>query len=516
MKDDSGPGSNPDLYLQYGGRNSQNTREGQSCLAGPLHQEVRMSSERADKSNTESRDRTPSSVGLAAPEPVVRLVPFDPGLPRQARITDPDAQCDCACLIVEGGELPALRAPVSCFLELTPACHNHCPSCGNVFFTPDRSLAWGAPILSAKQWAQILEQLASSALRLKLTGGEPTLHPEFEAIVKRIASLDIPFTVFTNGRWPSPEGLVTLLARIPRFEGLLVSLHGPTAPSHEAFTDTDGSFAETVTNIQRASAAGLSVSLSCVLTQHNWHLIDEILELARRLGASSVVFNRHLGREIVGLTAAPIELRAALEKIGALREAGEPVKLGNCVPECFAHTGQSACLAGAAFLTVDPWGQVRPCNHSAIVCGNLLNQSLTEIWAAPALEQWRQFVPAPCQGCAALATCRGGCRAQALATNTKSDPLMRSPFHKRDRRVTPEVQLFEYARPMGRFVSRAEDFGTLLLAGNRLLPIPHDVYPLLEQLDGQTTLRQIEAWHGQSALDLVGTMYQQGMVELLV
>jgi radical SAM protein with 4Fe4S-binding SPASM domain len=409
-----------------------------------------------------------------------------------------------------------LRSPVSFFLELTPACNNHCPGCGNAFVRREKASGKLAarPTLQAGQWSQILDHLAPVALRLKLTGGEPTLHPQFETIVERLASLDIPFTLFTNARWPSPRRLIDLLSSISSLEGLLISLHGPAAASHEAFTRTAHSFGETVANVRSAVEAGLRVSLSCILTRHNWHLTGEMLALARRLGAGGVVFNRYLGPEIAGLTAGSGELRSALDGIEALRASGEPVKLGNCVPHCFAPTSQPGCLAGTAFLTVDSWGRVRPCNHSPLLCGDLLQQPLEEIRQAAALERWRQFVPTQCEGCAALATCGGGCRAAALTADAQADPLMRSPIQARGPQDPVELVLFEGARPAGRFIRRDEDFGTLLLTGNRIFPLSSELHPLLDRLDGKTTVSQIQAGWGQAGLDLVGNLYRQGMIEL--
>jgi radical SAM protein with 4Fe4S-binding SPASM domain len=454
--------------------------------------------------------RSAQSSRLDLSGPVVKLVPQDPGLPPRASVVEPDTQCDCACLAVEGQAIPPLQAPVSFFLELTPSCNNRCPGCGNVF----SERGPGGPVLSAKQWGQILDRIQASAFRLKLTGGEPTCHPEFETIVEQIAGRDIPFTLFTNGRWGSPKRLITLLGSIPGIKGLLVSLHGPTAFSHEAFTSVAGSFVETVLNTQRAIEAGLQVSLSCIITQHNWDLTDDVVDLAHKIGASSVVFNRYLGREILGLTASTSQLQSALQQIQALRAAGEPVRLGNCVPQCFASTGQSGCLSGIALLTVDPWGRARPCNHSPLLCGNLLEQTVEEVWRDPVMDRWRQYIPAPCKTCALLPTCRGGCRAQAMISG-KSDPLIRSPFHPAAGQPTQELLLFEHARPVGRFACQPEGFGTLLIAGNRLFPLAHDMHLLLEMLDGQNTLSQIQARCGQPGLATVASLYQQGMIELL-
>lgn len=457
----------------------------------------------------------------AGPRPAttVHLVPFDPGLPRRLPNTDFDSQCDCACFAVQSEALPLLHSPVSFYLELTPTCNNRCPTCGNVFTVggPGRRQVRSAlSPLDDQGWGQILTKVRAHAHRLKLTGGEPTLHRQFGSIVGQVAKLDIPFTILTNGRWPAPERTLALLQGISSFEGFLVSVHGPTARSHQAFTETPGSFAETLANTRRAVQAGLDVSLSCIITQHNWNQVAEMLKLARQLGAGSVVFNRYLGPDTPGISASREELRSAVQTITALRRAGEPVKLGNCLPACFAPTDQPGCLAGLAFVTIDPWGRVRPCNHARLLCGSLLEQPLEEIWRSPGFEQWRNYSPAPCQGCAEAAICRGGCQAQALACGLDADPLISAGSQPSGRRPPQTWTFYDQARPVACFSRRPEEFGWLLSAGNRLSGVSHEAQDVLDALDGHTPLRKIAAQHGPAGLALVASLYQQGMVELRI
>ena len=157
-----------------------------------------------------------------------------------------DAQCDCACLTALNPSSPLL-CPLFYYLELTPACNNRCPGCSNVFAS-DRS----SSTLSAREWRMILAKLEPYVSRLKITGGEPTIHPEFATIVSAIRDLDIPFALFTNARWSEPSALIALLQAIPQCRGLLVSLHGAIPTSHDAFTDVPGAFEETAENVQWA------------------------------------------------------------------------------------------------------------------------------------------------------------------------------------------------------------------------------------------------------------------------
>lgn len=402
--------------------------------------------------------------------------------------------------------LHILSAPVLYALELTPDCNNRCPACFNIF--EDNS----APLLSARDWQAILGAISPHAHRLKLTGGEPTLHPDFPAIVQAIAQRNIEFTVFTNGRWQDPQHLLDCLAAIPRLTGLLVSLHGARAESHEAFTSVAGSFEETVANIERAVERGLRVTISAVLTTANLNELADIVTLSQTVGARSVVFNRLLGAQAPHLTLPDSQLIAAVQIIEQLRAKGLPVKHGTGIPQCLTPSSSNGCLAGVAYVAIDPWGNVRPCTHSRLICGNLLRQPLDEIWRSPEMERFRNAIPAACHTCAAFAQCHGGCRVMAMESESRVDPCMRSPLDARP--IPPPLELPAGACPLARYRLRQESFGYVLMRGNALIGVHARSWPLLKCLDGRHTLADLQQRFGAAAVELVGTLYQKGLVEL--
>lgn len=406
-----------------------------------------------------------------------------------------------------------LSVPFLYALELTARCTNRCPGCGNVF--TDRT----PQPLSCAQWRRVLTQLKPHVHRLKLTGGEPTLHPEFATIVSTIHELGIPFALFTNARWPYPPALIALLRDTPECRGLLVSLHGATAATHDTFTGVPGSFDEMIANVKRAVAASLVVNTNTVITGHNYAEIGDIIQLSRAVGARHVVFNRYLGPPLPGIEPTEEELRQAVQVIDAERRlaAGtrQPVvKFGNCIPQCFYPSSSTGCLAGVAYCTVDPWGNVRPCNHAPLTCGNLLERSLEDIWHGPAMERWRNLVPEMCWQCAEIPQCRGGCRAQAMIRDLDADPLMSGPLPAQEK---PHLELSLYAgsRPIGRFSRRLEPFGYVLVRGTHIVLVEAQVEPILNALDGTLTLWQVREKFGQAALDFLGSLYRKGLVEMV-
>ena len=66
-----------------------------------------------------------------------------------------------------------------------------------------------------------------------------------------------------------------------------------------------------------------------------------------------------------------------------------------------------------SYYTIDPMGNVRPCNHTPTILGNLLNESFAEITAPQRLAPFMRAVPEFCQPCRLRDTCQGGCKAAA-------------------------------------------------------------------------------------------------------
>ncbi len=461
-----------------------------------------------------------------------------------------DCACDCQCACpTDGAAIPVLSLPAAYYLELTPECNNACPGCGNVFdrvgwvsnppldSSPSQDgagwknlisrlaghaqqfkLTGGAPPLDSSLsqdgagWKNLISRLAGHAQQFKLTGGEPTLHPDFAPIVRHIDALGIPFTLFSNGRWRDPARLLRLLRGLTHFEGFLISLHGPDAAAHEAFSGVPGSFAQTAGNIRRTVDAGLDVALSIVVNQRNFDRIPEMLDLALRLGANHLVVNRLIGAPIPGLTPDEAQLRRAMAAVERLRAEGQPIRFGNCIPQCFEVSSSRGCTAGSTFATIDAWGRLRPCNHAPLVAGDLNAQPVEDVWHSAVMNRWREMLPEGCAGCAALAACHGGCRAQAMLVGAGQDPLIGEPLAELVPAAEPALCLWGELRPVGAFARRDEPGMTVLLNKGAAMPVAEARLPWLRWLDGALTLRQIQGQGGAAAVDWIGALHQEGMI----
>lgn len=404
--------------------------------------------------------------------------------------------------------MKVLDFPATLSLELTAACNNRCPGCSNVY-ADQRPADW----LSAAQWATWLNQFAPEAVQLRLTGGEPTLHPEFSEILAAATSYDAWVTIFTNGRWIAPDLLIRRFQATPHLGGLLVSLHGANPTTHELFSRVPGSFYQALNNIRKTLDAGLRVAISTVLTRQSISQIEMVVELAQTLGVAHVAFNRYLGQPLAEIEPDPQELFNGIGRIENLIQSGHAVTFGVGVPQCYLPNSSEGCMAGAAYATIDPWGNVRPCAHSPSVVGSLQTHSLHAVWHGDRMAAWRGNIPSECMQCTSYAKCHGGCRAMPEILAAGRDPLRCHPIHTAPILQTQVIKkLPGWARPLPAFRLRPEVFGYTVMGQGRAITVTPDAGQVLQACNGNNTFANLAQQFGPAGLNLLGELWEKGLL----
>jgi radical SAM protein with 4Fe4S-binding SPASM domain len=399
-------------------------------------------------------------------------------------------------------------APYIYTFEITSACNASCVGCGNVF--PHD----GAHI-TAQDCRAILGHISHPEM-FRVTGGEPTLSPEFAEIIRLLDDQGKPIVVFTNGTWEEPDTVIETLRACQNLDGILVSLHGHSAPAYQAFTRR-GSFSTVLANIRRASEAGFAVNTNTILTHRNIDHMADVVEVATQAGARVVAFSRYYGVPIPGLTdLSPGQYKHAVEQVARFRASGKRVKFNNNIPFCLGGELTQACPAGDTHCTVSPLGKARLCNHSPYEVGDMLRTHIEEIWQSDAVRWWRGQVPEMCQQCLAFELCKGGCRAHAEANGLLADPLACSPYQTIPKPpASIQHSLYGASFPQANFSLHRESFGYVLINRSRIIKVKDEARPLIDVLwHGDRTLAEIRTLFGQAALNFIGVLYDSRMVEL--
>ena len=122
---------------------------------------------------------------------------------------------------------------------------------------------------------------------LTVTGGEPTIRPDFVEIIRYARELDYDVLVQTNGRRLSNPELVRQLKEFDRVV-YCIALHGPTAQIHDAITQRPGSFAQTVQGFRNLYDNGLPYTNKVVLSKLNYRHLPELCAFMLELHANIV------------------------------------------------------------------------------------------------------------------------------------------------------------------------------------------------------------------------------------
>ena len=159
------------------------------------------------------------------------------------------------------------------WVRLTFDCNNHCVFCLDTL-THDGQMRDANEV---KQ--QILDGARKGAQRLILSGGEPTMHPNYVDFIRlgKLAKYRKIQTV-TNGRAFSYKQFLTRCLDAGLDE-ITFSIHGPNARIHDALVGAKGAFDQEVAGLQYALEDGRPiVNIDVVINRANVKHLKAILE----------------------------------------------------------------------------------------------------------------------------------------------------------------------------------------------------------------------------------------------
>jgi selenobiotic family peptide radical SAM maturase len=310
--------------------------------------------------------------------------------------------------------------------HITQACDLHCRHCY------DRNQYKS---LSCEQETAILDDLVEFCSvhkvhgQVTFTGGNPLLHPDFERLYQDAAERGFTTAILGN---PTTRKQLERLIGIQPPAFYQVSLEG--LQEHNDYMRGQGHFNKVLAFLELLQDLNIFSMVMLTLTRAN---IDQVLPLVEILNHKTdlFTFNRlSLVGEGANLTAVDISKYPGFLKtyIKAVRsnpclgikdnllnilyhEQGHPL-FGGC-------TGHG-CGAAFNFITLLADGAVHACRKFPSPLGNILQNSLHEIYHSETAERYRDGA-AECRDCSIRPVCRG-CLAVAHSHNldvfTRKDP----------------------------------------------------------------------------------------------
>jgi SynChlorMet cassette radical SAM/SPASM protein ScmF len=183
---------------------------------------------------------------------------------------------------------PRNYALTQLYFYLTEGCNLKCRHCwiAPKYQSPDKVL----PSLKPEVFQHIIQQAKPLGLAgVKLTGGEPLMHPQIFDLLEIIRSEELRLVVETNGVLCTPELAKKLAACKSPF--ISVSVDGSDAKTHEWVRGVKGCFDAAMRGIRNLVNAGFKPQIIMSVMQHNREQMESLVEMAEALGAGSVKFN---------------------------------------------------------------------------------------------------------------------------------------------------------------------------------------------------------------------------------
>lgn len=322
--------------------------------------------------------------------------------------------------------------------EITSNCNLNCQYCYNIWKMPDANLH---AFNSYKKSLKTLKKLFKIAdiKNIAFTGGEPLMAERFLEIVLFCRMQGKSITIISNGTYGKQEDYQHLINMgVSLFE---IPIHSPTAEIHDKMTQLPGSWQKSQDTIKYLTDNKAYVVPVIVLTKFNAPVLEETLEFIASLGLRRIMLNRYnIGgyglKNPMDISLTNNELKSAFDIANAMSSRLNLVISSNvCTPQCVLNPADYPAIAFGNCstnvlnrpLTLDIDGNMRLCNHSPVVAGNIYKQDLSEILFSDYTEKWETEVPDFCNNCNLWQKCLGGCRAASEQMGNglkKEDPII--------------------------------------------------------------------------------------------
>ncbi len=307
-----------------------------------------------------------------------------------------------------------LGLPVSGTFELTARCNFNCAMC-YVHLTKAEQQRRGKE-LSAAQWLDIGRKAKEAGtVFLLLTGGEPTLRPDFPEIYRQLKKMGFMISINSNGYLLQDKILALLCEEVPT--RVNISLYGTSNDTYQRMCGV-AAYDRIVNNIQQLRKAGLNVKINLSLTPDNMDDMEAVYAQAQAMGvhtqASPYMFppirrdktmvgdNRRMRPEQAG------EFQARYNLLSMTREQfcrlASQMHRGIASAEgsdgCEGNPGRGVmCRAGSTSFWLTWDGKMMPCGQMAEPAFDVLTMGFAAAWQATRKATAAICLPQECSNC---------------------------------------------------------------------------------------------------------------------
>jgi len=277
---------------------------------------------------------------------------------------------------------------------------------------------------------------------VKLTGGEPMLHPQFRDLVSMLDDENLVISIETNGTLIDND-LAGFLKRRKHVSFISVSLDGADEKTHESLRGVRGSFEQATSGIRNLVEQGFRPQLICTLHRGNVSQMGEVIKLAANLGCGSLKFNhvQQMGRgeRFAGEQGLQIsEIINLSHRLAMNAGNAKKIPIYFDIPMAFCSIrklldNQFGGCTVRNILGLLAGGELSLCGIGVtapeLIYGHIARDSLHDVWCnSPGLIQLREQVPAQLTGICSHCIHRDLCQGVCVANNFHASGRINAPY----------------------------------------------------------------------------------------
>lgn len=273
-----------------------------------------------------------------------------------------------------------------------------------------------------------------------IIGGEPTLYPHLEEILRLFNEKDISPAIITNGRRYSDINFLKRLLAASEF-GTNISFQTHIEAEQDRMTGRKGSFAEAVKGISNCLEMGITTSIQTTLSRQNLSTCIETVSFLQDLEVKNLVIGFALPpfekkpdfSDIISISEIPTIIASIYNEV---KDWDINVSFNQEIPLCMygdileemleSGSINTGCHVNDGDMIVwEPAGTISPCTHFSNISlvENLMDQAgylipdtkdkFLKVWNKQELVNFREerfsYVSPNCQSCKYWGLCTGGC-----------------------------------------------------------------------------------------------------------
>lgn len=272
---------------------------------------------------------------------------------------------------------------------------------------------------------------------INITGGEPFCRSDIKDILKYFGenSKYFSYGILSNGSFIDDE--ITEILKATRVAFVQLSIDGKRE-MHD-YLRTAGDYDRVLDTAEMLESNGIRTYISFTANKQNYTDIPAVARECRKRGITKLWSDRLVpigkGEELCELAITKKEMplyikamkKARGNKLTRLLHPKTVVSMNRALQFQGSAGNIYSCSAGDSLITVDEFGNIMPCRRMPIICSNVFDSTLSEVYFNnETFKKLRfKYIPKECEKCKYAYNCRGGAKCQSYAVygdNKRADP----------------------------------------------------------------------------------------------